>query len=263
MGKRIPSSPKPLPRTEGKLHCPQRCSRGAILPCLAARPDAVPPTVAPPCKKEWNLQSKVSYEVLRKIGHPVYLSQCIAGTYSGIRSPTGFNKTVWNEAVQMLKEAYPGWMDEKKLEEFYWCERNFREANERIRDEKDREKRRQDKMVADSNANANANIQRLPAELNAKKGEAQDAHTASPAGPSDNEAPSPETDQADEAKVAEPQAEAVQVPEEPTEEKSTDSSHQGPKTTIQGSRADERDEPRPQMKNHFWGSLRLRVSTKA
>ncbi|KAK8128140.1 hypothetical protein PG984_009248 [Apiospora sp. TS-2023a] len=234
-------------------------------PAWQPAPMPSPPTVAPLRMKEWNLQSKVSYEVLRKIGHPVYLSQCIAGTYSGIRSPTGFNKAVWNEAVQMLREAYPGWMDEKKLEEFYLCERNFREANERIRDDKAREKRMRektrDKTMADL-AEFNAETRRLLAELDAKKREAQDAHTASPAGPSDSEAPSPEIDQADEVEAAEPQAEAVEAPEEPTEEKSTDSSHEGPKTTSQGPQTDELDESRPGKQPYIWAVPRPRPGKK-
>lgn len=202
---------------------------GALLP--------PPPTVAPPRPRtEWTLQSKVAYETLRRIGCPVDLSQCIAGTWSNIRSPKGFNKGEWNEANRMLMEQFPWYMDELQLQEYYCFSRKQREGEEMKRDEKDREKRKRNGRVTGSNAETGRQL------------EAQDALPSSPAGPSG--APSPKSDQADEG-------EAAEAPEKPEEEKASEPSQDESKNSqgcnslskrSQGTQTDGQAEPKFRMR---------------
>ncbi|KAK7927661.1 hypothetical protein PG985_004659 [Apiospora marii] len=162
-----------------------------------------PPPTAAPRSLQWTFESCVSYEVLRSIGYPVDLSQCIAGSWSGIRPYKGFNKGEWNEANRRLQDHYPSRLKGEKLVEFYWCMRRQREADEWRRDQKDRERRARDKEEAEFKAETARKL----AQMNAEMGEAQDdTLPSSPAGPS--EAPSPMIDWAEEVEEAAPQQEA-------------------------------------------------------
>ncbi|KAK8090660.1 hypothetical protein PG994_000165 [Apiospora phragmitis] len=157
--------------------------------------------------RQWTLRSCVTYEILRRNFYPEELSRCIAGTWSNIRSPKGFNKGLWNEANKRLQDEYPAWLDTpdkvEKLKSFYEMMRNLRLEDE--------------EGVAEAGADFNAETLSRLEEVDAKKGVAQDAPSSWSPGPADP--PSNSHEEGEVAAVSSPHAQAAKAPEKTAEEK--------------------------------------------
>ncbi|KAK8080050.1 hypothetical protein PG997_007868 [Apiospora hydei] len=196
-----------------------------------------------PPRPQWTFRSRVAYEILRNLRYPEELSRCIAGTWSGIRSPKGFDKALWNEANANLLDKYPVWMDgggeENKLRAFYATERNKRLADERAREKKraapwkqKAEEPNKPNEAEDWIEGFNAETQHQLAELDTETGAVQDAPPSPSAGPADSPSHGHVEEEEEEENVmtaAAPHAEAAEAPEMPAEEEEpADQSQQTP-----------------------------------
>ncbi|KAK7956693.1 uncharacterized protein PG986_005915 [Apiospora aurea] len=189
------------------------------------------PTGPPlPPRPQWTLRSCLAYEILRSLRYPKELSRCMAGTLSGIRSPKGFDKALWNEATVKLGENWPTWNDvrgkEHKLRDFYEMKRRGRLAEERAGDEKRAAPRKQ--KAEDWVEGFNAETQHQLAELDTETGAVQNAPPSPSAGPTDSPSQNHEEEEEDVVTAGAPHAEAAEAPEMPAEEELTGQSQQTP-----------------------------------